>query len=35
MGRTLKPAEAAQRAPSTPQMAAWVTCPVPMRWSST
>jgi len=33
--RTSKPAEEAHSAPSTPQMAALVTCPVPIRWSST
>jgi hypothetical protein len=34
-GRTSNPAEAAQSEPSTPQIAPWVTCPVPIKWSST
>ena len=34
-GRTSNPAEAAQSEPSTPQIAPCVTCPVPIKWSST
>jgi len=33
--RTSKPADAAHMDPSVPQIAPWVTCPVPKRWSST